>query len=428
MKGKYYLNGIDWIAQGLHVNCRRGFGGGYQFLIVTELEAPPAFEHLKNVFEKIADIFPVLLGKLKRHPLNLAPYWMPGKSAEGKSAGIEHCSAENMDALHIELEHFLNEPFKINEPLIGGKLFDLKQGNSFFACKYDHRIFDAGGGELFLELLNQLWNEAELKPDKYQRKKGPWLNEWSHQFECGRTVIRLMRNLYRQGTASVFYKKGYSGGGTRFRQLLIDGAAFKRLENESARIAGPMMLTVYLYARIQNCLHDLLHARGEDNPLCLCPMSVEMRTTDDDELFFNHWSVMTMYSRHKDFDSVENAVGLLKEQFYENIKNKSAYCFSKANLLVRILPLPITSLIASKPFRGTAGTAMTAMLNRGNYAGTELFGCKVKNLYHVPAMPPHPGLGIFMNRRGDSLNLTLSWLDGVINEAELAVLSESLHV
>jgi hypothetical protein len=48
----------------------------------------------------------------------------------------------------------------------------------------------------------------------------------------------------------------------------------------------------------------------------------------------------------------------------------------------------------------------------------ECFGCKVVNAYHVPVVPPRPGIGVFFNRCGGRNNLVVSWIEGVVSEAE----------
>jgi hypothetical protein len=39
------------------------------------------------------------------------------------------------------------------------------------------------------------------------------------------------------------------------------------------------------------------------------------------------------------------------------------------------------------------------------------FGRRVVNAYHVPVLPPKPGVGVFFNRCGNRNNLVVSWLE-----------------
>jgi hypothetical protein len=40
-------------------------------------------------------------------------------------------------------------------------------------------------------------------------------------------------------------------------------------------------------------------------------------------------------------------------------------------------------------------------------------------MYHVPLMPPHPGIGVFFNRFENRINAVISYRDGVLSELEI---------
>jgi hypothetical protein len=52
------------------------------------------------------------------------------------------------------------------------------------------------------------------------------------------------------------------------------------------------------------------------------------------------------------------------------------------------------------------------------------FGRRVVNAYHVPAVPPRPGIGVFFNRCAGRNNLVVAWIDGVLNEDEVTRIVE----
>src|SRR5207245_10745646 len=55
------------------------------------------------------------------------------------------------------------------------------------------------------------------------------------------------------------------------------------------------------------------------------------------------------------------------------------------------------------------------------------FGRRVLNAYHVPVVPPRPGIGVFFNRCESRNNLVVSWLEGVVGDAEAARIIEVIH-
>jgi hypothetical protein len=48
-----------------------------------------------------------------------------------------------------------------------------------------------------------------------------------------------------------------------------------------------------------------------------------------------------------------------------------------------------------------------------------LFDRRVVNAYHVPAVMPRPGLGVFFNRCGDADNMVVSWIEGAVSEEDV---------
>jgi len=415
---RFYLNGIDWIVQGMQYNCQAAPGGDYQFLIISHLAGTPDPDKLRGCLLKLQDIFPLLSGKLRRNWLNLAPCWHTPRKVVPKDI-LAVVRLNELDC-HQYLTDFLNTPFKNDMPRLAATLLILPDGSSRLALNFDHCLFDAAGGEQLINVLNDLWNGAEPDASGFIKPEGPWLNEWHHQFSCGRTVNRAMLAVKEQGTPSVLSRQ--PGGFNRYALIQLDEAGFAAMAKLADAEAGPMMLTPYLVATIQEALHRIFSKRGESSSICVCPMTVSLRQGRRDELFFNRWSLMPMFS-----SSASTHEERLKQQiglFYTYMKTKMPHSLTKACLLCRPLPLPLIAKFSRKP--ATSGTAAIALLSQMEFNSATLLGEALKELYHVPRIPPAPGLGIFMNRRGAKLNITLSWTDGILNDAELEMLAAAI--
>ncbi|PYM18287.1 MAG: hypothetical protein DMD81_06420 [Candidatus Rokuibacteriota bacterium] len=46
-------------------------------------------------------------------------------------------------------------------------------------------------------------------------------------------------------------------------------------------------------------------------------------------------------------------------------------------------------------------------------------GSPVVNAFHVPAVLPRPGIGVFLNRCAGRENVVVSWVDGVVSDDEV---------
>jgi hypothetical protein len=55
------------------------------------------------------------------------------------------------------------------------------------------------------------------------------------------------------------------------------------------------------------------------------------------------------------------------------------------------------------------------------------FGRRVMNAYHVPAVMPRPGIGVFFNRCGPTDNMVISWIEGAVTEDEVTRLAETIR-
>ncbi|MCI0549016.1 MAG: hypothetical protein L0027_17265, partial [Candidatus Rokubacteria bacterium] len=62
----------------------------------------------------------------------------------------------------------------------------------------------------------------------------------------------------------------------------------------------------------------------------------------------------------------------------------------------------------------------------GDFPGRSdpFFGRRVVNAYHVPTVMPRPGIGVFFNRCGATNNLAASWIEGAVNDDEVARIVE----
>jgi hypothetical protein len=55
------------------------------------------------------------------------------------------------------------------------------------------------------------------------------------------------------------------------------------------------------------------------------------------------------------------------------------------------------------------------------------FGRRVVNAYHVPAVPPRPGIGVFFNRCAGRHNLVVAWIDGVMTDDDVTRIVETVR-
>ena len=88
--------------------------------------------------------------------------------------------------------------------------------------------------------------------------------------------------------------------------------------------------------------------------------------------------------------------------------------------------LPLSAMLRVLPW--TAGGELfsfnCADLAEWPPALDRCFGRRVVNAYHIPVVPPRPGLGVFFNRCGARHNVVVSWIEGVVEPDDAARIIE----
>jgi hypothetical protein len=100
--------------------------------------------------------------------------------------------------------------------------------------------------------------------------------------------------------------------------------------------------------------------------------------------------------------------------------------FRETALLWRILPVPVFSRLVSRLLREDAGTCLFSHIPGTSLSLDAPVARGVKNLFHVPLVPPAPGLGVIFSGFRGCLNGVISYRDGMVSESEADVLAKRL--
>ncbi|MDD5599621.1 MAG: hypothetical protein PHV82_16875 [Victivallaceae bacterium] len=421
---KYYLSGIDWIAQALNRQCRKTPSRNNGFVIAFELEGLIRGDELRKFLKGADAAAKLLTGRTARHKFHLAPYWKC--SAGNLNIDVEFSECPPDKDVCLAAADFANRPFRSKYEHLAVRL--LARGeNSLLLFKFDHLLFDGGGGELFLAALNDAAQFRE--PDCTL----PQLSKWSDKFESGRNVNRFLRDINAGGKRDFFtFHAAHSGvsAANRFRTLHIPAAQAQAFFATGEEKLGPFMDTPFLLALIFGALAEPATGRGAlDNDFILLPVTVDLRSGRDrkNRIFFNQWSLAPFSLPIAAASRPDLVVQAMKEQFIELVKSKFLADLDKANLLMRIIPLPLFAKMSSRIFAGTSGSCSFAFLPESGFKAKTFAGRKIRNLLHLPLIPPKPGIGIFINRYNNALNIIISFREGLISETELENLLATLR-
>lgn len=409
---KLYLDGFDWIANLLNYQCRLTPGRGNHFMLVLESETPFPEEAVRALPDRLEPYLPMLNGSIRRHLLHLAPYWLPGKP--------EPIVFTTEDLLFpsdfpLAVERFANRPLPRGQALAVHALSQPK-GRSALIFKFSHLLFDGRGAEL---LLKQLCHGKHDQTEDRPGLASPMLNEWEKQFSCGRQIQRRLLDIQKEGPTVV--RHACDTAASAYRVIALTEEETDSLRQRSDRDAGPFMLTPYLLALTAEGYGKLM-PRHAENELFLIPMSIDMRGQDSiprDAVFFNQWSMLPLSIRRSLLADPAESIPEIRKQIFIRTGERTALAYRAASRLMRIAPPPLLLKIVRKMGNSTTGTFMFSFISGTSLEHDKFAGRTITNLYHLPAMPPMTGLGVFFNAFNNRLNAVISYRSGLFPESDI---------
>ena len=430
-----YLNGIDWVLTGLDRSLRQTAGCGNWSQLVLELDGELDFDDFRSAVQRYASAFPVLQGRAVRG-WQLVPVWkMPVRKKQASVAVEKQVLPDDVSWAGVieRLGQCVTVASGTPGRYIGFNLLCTAQ-KTFLAFRFDHRLFDARGAELFFQGLVRAMQNADCELDGlpvFPEKAN--LRPWIEKFKSGRQVVRM---LHRQRhTAAPFHiesripdpetRGSHSASHFRFTLISLSKPESDALINRAYEQAGYLMLTPWLAARLTNALGKLLEASGRPLGGYVIPCSADLRADSQDKMFFNHVAFICL-CRPAGEGAAEEWPQRFSRQFFEQVKADMPRHFENAWKLARIIPAALFGKLLSGSLKSFAGTCSMASVGDGLSAIQSVGGLSVKNAFHMPMVPPAPGLGFFANTFAGRLNFCLTSYSRILSDAEHAELAELL--
>jgi len=410
---KRYLTGIDWVINSMDYIEKIQSGIGNVSQVVVELDGQLDSGVLRESLRDFLKKFPVLYGLPSRN-INLCPYWKVFSRGRDAQVRLNVAQIGDADDPLPLLEAEINKPFADDRELL---VFTLVNAGpkSFLGMTFDHRILDARGAETLLDYFQRYYQKKNI-PD-ISLGESPHLDQWKEKFKAGRQVNRMFLGLAKETSRSLPASSKSRACKLKTVHLDLDQASLF-IENAYAK-AGYLMLMPYALARSVQLMHRIFEVRNIPGRAYLIPLSIDsrLREASGDQLFFNHLSFLFFKI---DADVAGNFTLLLasiKEQMYAQVKAGLPEAIKRASFLLRIAPLPLVNFflkfLSQKNFSSFVFSFVNSVYNSKGFMEQA-----VRNMFHLPRVPNPPGVGIFFNQFKGVLNITLSYLEGVLSEEE----------
>ncbi len=422
-----YLKGVDWVITGLDHSLRQTAGLGNWSQLVLELDGEPDFDPFVDAVQRYASAFPVLQGRAVRG-WQMAPAWkIPRRTRPIRVHVAKHILPPEtpFDVIIKQLGQCVAVQSGTPGRYIGFNLI-YTTTKTYLAFRFDHRLFDARGAELFVQGLIHFLNTGEPPTHTDVPPQKPELSPWVEKFKSGQQIVRMLHKQRSETAPFNFTPKEETNFSFRFSVIPLNKDQSDQLLERAYQEAGYLMLTPWLADRMTTALDELKPASGREMNGYMIPCSADLRVGPDPQLFFNHVAFICL-SRKAGPPQTGNWAQQFSKQFVEQVKMDMPRHFENAWKLSGIVPAPLFGRLLRKELNEFAGTFSMASVGDGLSDMEPVAGCSVKNCFHMPMVPPAPGLGFFANSFQGRMNLCLTSSTQVLSDDEHARLSELLR-
>lgn len=442
-----YLTGLDWVIGTLDYGMKARTGAGNASELALLLEGTIDAEALLKGLADFLAAFPMINGRIKRDWLNLAPYWDYDHEGMGR-AGLKReklghpvldtqsGSGLSEEALNRAAD-FVNRPFKTELEHLGFALISGTDNAHLLLMSFDHRLMDARGAETFLALILNHLGGGEGEPRSIAAEVPSFhsagLTGWKEKFLSGRDVNRRFLSISASSPAilpmPVEFRRDDSGVcPVSYAILSLAQEDTERAYALAEERAGFLMEMPYMLAATTRAFEAVLSARqtagqisGQTSEECLViPLTMDTREgrSQAGEMFFNYSSFMFFVLDRSGAGDMDEAIGAIKAQMYEQAKESFPRKLAQAAALMRIAPFRLIDSLIKRFLGAGASTLSFSYVGKAAIKHDTVLGARVLNMFHLPRVPTPPGLGVFFNSEGGRLNITVSFIEGVITRQE----------
>lgn len=393
-------------------------------LLAVECDGPVSSEEITRALDCFLDRCPWPAARLRRPFPWGQLHWAAGARETLKRPPVRRAAVGGREHLERVLATELNTPIDPRrEAPLRILTLDVEagetRGGGVLVLTWFHPLMDARGGQNFLDLLirchgaggERRWDDSApaLVPDP----DGRTLKE--------RRIIAKKSLDYLRAVAP---EPPVSLSST----MIPPGRACFVHRSFSVPDAGEQRATREIFWRLAvvgKAMAELWRARGLPDAPFLLPISVDQRPRGaPGSTFGSQLSFHFTQFRPSDTGDVPGLARALRVQMADAVR--AGYVDANAVGIEFLKYLPLSRMLRVLPWtvNGELFSFNCADLADWPASLERCFGRRVVNAYHVPVLPPRPGVGVFFNRCGSRNNLVVSWLEGVVSREDAARIIE----
>jgi hypothetical protein len=395
-------------------------------LMVLQCDSPVEPARVRRAFGRLVEFCPWPTSRLRRGFPWGGLHWVADPRPGLEHPTIRQVAVTSAAALHEELEAELNwaiDPRR--EPPLRILIIDggpeCRGGRGFLVLTWVHSLMDPRGAQNLLRHLVNLDVDGDGRSPRGATQEGataPDSRSFRERARLGRQTLDYMRTLTRVPTVSPGTGLA-TFGGARFWQ----GAFAPRdAPAGDTRASRDISWRLALAGRAMSALWQ---KRGLPDVPFLVPISVDLRPKGEDGAVIGNWLAFH-FARFTPSETADMA-GLarsLRIQMADALRDGQIEANAVGMEFLRYRPLWMMARSLPGGSNGEAFSFNFADLGDSPPAFSTVFGHRVVNAYHAPAVLPRPGIGVFFNRFATRNNLVISWVEGTVSEDDVAQIAE----
>jgi hypothetical protein len=406
------LRGADLVLMAIQALWRRGDVSN-NALLVIECDGAIPVARVGQALDRLLDDCPWPAARLRRTFPWGALHWVAGARAGFAPPRIDHrvvaSPAEEHGALEAQLGAAIDPrdqaPLRLavvdRDPPSGA-------GGHGLVLTWFHPLMDPRGAQNLLGHLALLDRQNGGPPAAAPAPFAPPPDSRPYR-ERGRLARQSRRHIRALApTAPVSPGTGLTApGAPRFRRLTLDGPAHGDI---CARLAA-----------VARAIADLSDRRGLPDAPFLVPIAVDLRPKGEPGPIFGNMLGFhfAQFARAETAD-VAGLARSLRRQMADAVRAGRIEAATAALEFIKYRRL--RAMLRELPGTARGETFSFNCADVGEFPARidPFFGRHVVNAYHVPAVMPRPGIGVFFNRCGGADNMIISWIEGAVSEDDVA--------
>jgi hypothetical protein len=421
------LRGADLVLMAMHARWKHT-GLSNNALLVVECDGQMAAERVRQALERLLERCPWPAARLRRSFPFGRLEWVTDSRRAVSVPPVRHRACRSREELQLELEAELNStidprrapPLRV---LLADYHAEPHRTRGVFVLTWFHPLMDPRGAQSLLMHLSQLDRHDRPRlwgamPPRFTRDLEA--RSLKERGQLARRSLAYMRTLAPIAPVSPGTRLA-SPGRLRFRQqsFLDSGAA------DSGRSSSEIC---WRLATVGKVMAQLWERRGLPDVPFLVAIAVDLRPKGEPGPTFGN-CLAFHFARFNPSETadVSGLARALRRQMADAVRDGQIEANAIAMDFLQYRPLSM--MLRALPWAAGGETFSFNCADVSDFPPSlgVLFGRRVLNAYHAPAVLPRPGIGVFFNRCATTNNVVTSWVEGAVDDDEVTRIMEAIR-